>query len=179
MRKFVLLICAVLTCILNVTAQEPQFVSKNPQTRGVLIEEFTGRLCVNCPYGHMIANAIVDDNPGKAWAGNIHGGGFAPTSYPNFNTSHAQSIINAFGVTGYPQGVVNRSTSYALSRGEWTVEANEQMGQLAECNVGGQIVINKKTRMATLSLEVYYTSNSAANMNYLTVMMLQDSILGC
>ena len=178
MRKFVLLICAVLTGILNVTAQEPQFVSKNPQTRGVLIEEFTGRLCVNCPYGHMIANAIVDDNPGKAWAVNIHGGGFAPTSYPNFNTSHAQSIINAFGVTGYPQGVVNRSTSYALSRGEWTVEANEQMGQLAECNVGGQIVINKKTRMATLSLEVYYTSNSAANMNYLTVMMLQDSILG-
>lgn len=178
MRKFVLLICAVLTGILNVTAQEPQFVSKNPQTRGVLIEEFTGRLCVNCPYGHIIANGIVHDNPGKAWAVNIHGGGFAPTSYPNFNTSHAQSIINAFGVTGYPQGVVNRSTSYALSRGEWTVEANEQMGQLAECNVGGQIVINKKTRMATLSLEVYYTSNSAANMNYLTVMMLQDSILG-
>lgn len=178
MRKFVLLICAVLTGILNVTAQEPQFVSKNPQTRGVLIEEFTGRLCVNCPYGHIIANGIVHDNPGKAWAVNIHGGGFAPTSYPNFNMSHAQSIINAFGVTGYPQGVVNRSTSYALSRGEWTVEANEQMGQLAECNVGGQIVINKKTRMATLSLEVYYTSNSAANMNYLTVMMLQDSILG-
>lgn len=178
MRKFVLLICAVLTVILNVNAQEPQFVSKNPQTRGVLIEEFTGRLCVNCPYGHIIANGIVSDNPGKVWAVNVHGGGFAPTSYPNFNTTYAGTIIDAFNVSGYPQGVVNRSTSYALSRGEWTVAANEQMAQIAECNVGGRVVVNKKTRMATLSLEVYYTANSAANKNYLTVMMLQDSILG-
>ena len=178
MRKFVLLICVVLTCVLNVYAQEPQFVSKNPQTRGVLIEEFTGRLCVKCPYGHIIANSIVHDNPGKAWAINVHGGGFAPTSYPNFNTAYAESIIDAFNVSGYPQGVVNRSTSYALSRGDWTVEADRQMEQLAECNVGGQVVINKETRMAMLSLEVYYTSNSAANKNYLTVMMLQDSILG-
>ena len=178
MRKFVLLICAVLTGILNVTAQEPQFVSKNPQTRGVLIEEFTGRLCVNCPYGHIIANGIVHDNPGKAWAVNVHGGGFAPTSYPNFNTTYAGTIIDAFNVSGYPQGVVNRSTSYALSRGDWTVEANQQLEQMAECNVGGRVFINKKTRMATLSLEVYYTANSAVNKNYLTVMMLQDSILG-
>lgn len=178
MRKFVLLICVVLTCILNVNAQEPQFVSKNPQTRGVLIEEFTGRLCINCPYGHIIANSIVRDNPGRAWAINVHGGGFAPTSYPNFNTAYAESIIDAFNVSGYPQGVVNRSTSYALSRGEWTVEANLQTEQLAECNVGGQVLINKETRMATISLEVYYTANSVANKNYLTVMMLQDSILG-
>ncbi|MBO5957184.1 MAG: Omp28-related outer membrane protein [Bacteroidales bacterium] len=178
MRKFVLLICAVLTGILNVTAQEPQFVSKNPQTRGVLIEEFTGRLCVNCPYGHIIANTIVNDNPGRAWAVNIHGGAYAPTSYPNFNTSHADAIINGFNVSAYPQGVVNRSTSYALSRGDWTVEANQQLEQMAECNVGGRVVINKKTRMATLSLEVYYTANSMANKNYLTVMMLQDSVSG-
>ena len=37
---------------------------------------------------------------------------------------------------------------------------------MAECNVGGRVIINKKTRMATLSLEVYYTANSAANKNY-------------
>lgn len=178
MRKFVLLICAVLAFLLNVNAQEPQFVSKEPQTRGVLIEEFTGRLCINCPYGHIIANGVVHDNPGKAWAVNVHGGAYAPTSYPNFNTSHADAIINGFNVSAYPQGVVNRSTSYALSRGDWTVEANQQLEQMAECNVGGRVVINKKTRMATLSLEVYYTANSAANKNYLTVMMLQDSISG-
>ena len=104
MRKFVLSLCAVLTCMLNINAQEPQFVSKEPQTRGVLIEEFTGRLCINCPSGHIIANGIVHDNPGMAWAVNVHGGGFAPTSYPNFNTAYAESIIQAFDVTGYLEG---------------------------------------------------------------------------
>ena len=34
------------------------------------------------------------------------------------------------------------------------------------------------TRMATITVEVYYTGNSTADENYLTVAMLQDSILG-
>ncbi len=178
MKRLTLLICVMALSLLKANAQESQFVSMEQQKRGVLIEEFTGRFCVNCPYGHIIANSIVNDNPGRAWAINVHGGGFSPTSYPNFNTSYAESIIDAFNVSGYPQGVVNRSTSYALSRGDWTVEANQQLEQMAECNVGGQVIINKETRVATISVEVYYTANSTYNKNYLAVMMLQDSILG-
>ena len=40
------------------------------------------------------------------------------------------------------------------------------------------VVINPVTRMATINVEVYYTGNSAYDENYLTVAMLQDSILG-
>ena len=39
-------------------------------------------------------------------------------------------------------------------------------------------MVNPETRVATITVEVYYTSNSAVDQNFLTVAMLQDSILG-
>ena len=44
----------------NITAQN--FVSFAPQSKGVLIEEFTGRYCQYCPEGHIVANNIVHNN---------------------------------------------------------------------------------------------------------------------
>lgn len=52
------------------------------------------------------------------------------------------------------------------------------MNQVAECNVAGVAIVNPLTRMATITVEVYYTGNSAVNENYLSIAMLQDSILG-
>ena len=176
MKKLSLLVGALLACFMQVNAQE--FVSTEPQNRNVVIEEFTGRNCGYCPDGHVIANEIVHNNPGRAWAVNIHAGGYAPTSYPNFNTTVSTTICNGFGVTGFPAGVVNRSTAQAQGRGQWAALANQQLGQAAECNIAGQVVINDATRTAKINVEVYYTANSTESENQLTIVMLQDSIWG-
>ena len=176
MKKFTFLMCAVLACLLQVNAQ--QFVSTEVQNRNAIIEEFTGRNCGYCPDGHVIANSIVHANPGRVWAVNVHAGGYAPTSYPNFNTGVSTTICNGFGVTSFPAGVVNRSTAQAQGRGSWQSLTNQQLSQVAECNVAGQVVINPVTRLAKITVEVYYTANSASDKNYLTIYMLQDSIWG-
>ena len=176
MKKFTFLMCAVLACLLQVNAQ--QFVSTEVQNRNAIIEEFTGRNCGYCPDGHVIANSIVHANPGRVWAVNVHAGGYAPTSYPNFNTGVSTTICNGFQVTGFPAGVVNRSTAQAQGRGSWQSLTNQQLSQVAECNVGGQVVVNPVTRIAKINVEVYYTANSAESTNYLTIYMLQDSIWG-
>ena len=176
MKKFTFLMCAVFACLLQVNAQ--QFVSTDPQNRNAVIEEFTGRNCGYCPDGHVIANSIVHANPGRVWAVNVHAGGYAPTSYPNFNTGVSTTICNGFQVTGFPAGVVNRSTAQAQGRGQWQSLVNQQLSQAAECNVAGQVVVNPVTRLAKITVEVYYTANSASANNYLTIVMLQDSIWG-
>ncbi len=176
MKKFTFLMCAVFACLLQVNAQ--QFVSTDPQNRNAVIEEFTGRNCGYCPDGHVIANSIVHANPGRVWAVNVHAGGYAPTSYPNFNTGVSTTICNGFQVTGFPAGVVNRSTATAQGRGSWQSLTNQQLSQAAECNVAGQVVVNPVTRLAKINVEVYYTANSASANNYLTIVMLQDSIWG-
>lgn len=176
MKKFTFLMCAVLACLLQVNAQ--QFVSTDPQNRNAIIEEFTGRNCGFCPDGHVIANQIVHSNPGRVWAVNVHAGGYSPTSFPNLNCGVSTTICNGFQVTGFPAGVVNRSTATAQSRGQWQSLTNQQLQQAAECNVAGQVVINPVTRIAKINVEVYYTANSASDKNYLTIYMLQDSIWG-
>lgn len=167
---------ALLSMTCMVKAQ--QFVSTEPANRNVILEEFTGRGCGYCTDGHRIANQIMASNPGRVWAINIHAGGYAQTSYPNMITTDGNTIHGGFSISGYPTGVVNRTTSNGIDRGQWSGQANTQMSQASECNVAGIARINPDTRMATITVEVYYTGNSTVDENYLTVAMLQDSILG-
>lgn len=133
MRKLTLLLCVVFACVLQMNAQ--QYVSTEPSNKNVILEEFTGRNCGYCPDGHRIANQIMRDNPGRVWAINVHAGGFAPTSYPNLICQDGQTIHNGFSISGYPSGVVNRTTSSAIGRGEWTSAAAQELNQPAVLNV--------------------------------------------
>ena len=155
-----------------------EYVSTQPQNRNVLIEEFTGRNCGYCPDGHRIANLIMANNPGRVWAVNIHAGGFSPVTYPNMNTTDGTTITSGFGIGGFPAGHVNRSTAEDLGRNQWESHTNTQLAQQAEVNVAGFVTLNHATRTAEITVEVYYTANSSQSTNYLTIMMLQDSILG-
>lgn len=155
-----------------------EYVSTQPQNRNVLIEEFTGRNCGYCPDGHRIANLIMANNPGRVWAVNIHAGGYSPVTYPNMNTTDGSAITSGFGIGGFPAGHVNRSTTVDLGRNQWESHTNTQLAQQAEVNVAGFVTLNHATRTAEITVEVYYTANSSQSTNYLTIMMLQDSILG-
>ena len=177
MKKITLVLMALLSMICTVNAQ--QYVSTEPSNRNVILEEFTGRTCQWCPDGHLIANQIKANNPDRFWSVNIHSNGyFSATSYPNLNTDKGNQIRAAFGATSFPSGVVNRSTATAQGRGSWSSLANQQFNQSAECNVAGLARIDPDTRLATITVEVYYTGNSSESEDYLTVMMLQDSIFG-
>ena len=176
MKKFTFALMALLAFTFTLKAQ--QFVSTEPTNRNVIIEEFTGRNCQYCPDGHRIVNELMAANPGRLWGVNIHAGGYAPTSYPNMITQDGNTIHGGFSISGYPTGVVNRTTSDGQGRNLWANLANQQMNQVSECNIGGRVVVNPQTRAATVMVEVYYTGNSSVNENYLTVAMLQDSILG-
>ncbi|MBR2051741.1 MAG: Omp28-related outer membrane protein, partial [Bacteroidales bacterium] len=156
------------------------FKYDNPQQqyRNVLIEEFTGRNCMWCPNGHKIANQIAADNHGRVFPINIHAGDYSPTTYPNLNTSDGEKILNGSIVTAFPSGIINRSTSSSIFTDEWEAQTASQLSQLAEVNIDGKVVINPDTRVAAITVELEYTSSSVNNTNYLTIMMLQDSIFG-
>lgn len=179
MKKIASLFFA-LTFFIGANAQ--QYVSTEVENRNLLIEEFTGRDCPNCPAGHIISSDIIHTNEGHAWSIGIHTGYFAPTTYPNLNTDISAVLVDPYddvnGGLGYPAAVLNRSTEQAVGRGQWRDIAAEVLQQTAECNVAGHVVINPITRVATITTEVYYTANSNESTNYLTIVMVQDSIIG-
>ena len=176
MKKVLLSIIIAAACIFQASAQS--FVDTIVHQRNVVLEEFTGRNCGYCTDGHRIANEIAASHPGRFWAVNIHAGSFAPTTYPNLKTNDGNTIHNGFSIDGYPSGVVNRGTTAAIDRGQWASVTNQMLAQNSYVNLGGQVIINPFTRTATITVEAYYTGDSPQSTNFLTVVMLQDSILG-
>ena len=177
MNKKVFFLLVFLAFFFSLEAQ--QFVATTPSNRKGVLEEFTGRTCSYCPQGHVIANNIQANYPDRFFTVNIHSDGYnSLNSYPNLNTAKGNQIRAAFTAEYLPRGVVNRSTPSAVSRDVWASYAEEQLEQTAECNVGGKVMIDPETRVAAIEVEVYYTANSSVSENYLTIVMLQDSIIG-
>ena len=177
MKKLSLLLIVLMTCLMQVDAQD--FVSTEPQKKNVLIEEFTGRGCPNCPDGHIIANAIHNSYPDRVCLVSVHSqSGQSPQSYPNLNTPLSATIFSAFDGSSIPTAVINRSTAEKQGRTSWSALAGEELTKDAIVNVDGVVMIDEATRMATIIVEAYYTGDSESSTNYLTIYMVQDNILG-
>lgn len=171
MKRNVIIAMFLMFLALGLNAQN--FVSTIPANRNVILEEFTGSYCQYCPEGHKLAKELAAAHPDNIFVVNIHAGYYATSE---FETTDGNAINSGFIVNSFPSGLVNRGTEKSISRGEWGANIQQQMAQIAECNVAGQVAIDKETRKATVTVEVYYTSNSASETNYLNVIMLQDNI---
>ena len=159
-------------------------VSTEVQLKNAVLEEFTGIHCVYCPEGHVIAQSILDNNPGRAVAIAIHQGSFAVPSgsEPDYRTPWGNAIAGQAGVNSYPSATVNRhlfsGNVTMLGRGDWVSRCNEMMAQESPVNVGIESSYNASNRELTVHVELYYTSNAAQTTNFLNVALIQDHIFG-
>ncbi len=159
-------------------------VSTTPENKKVILEEYTGINCVYCPQGHAIAQAMKDANPDDVFLINIHVGGFATpgAGQPDFRTPFGTAIAAQAGVTGYPQGSINRhvfsGSSTAMGRGQWTGAGNTIRSESSYLNMGVEAEIDVATRELTVDVEAYYTDDSPQATNKLNVALLQNNTLG-
>lgn len=161
-------------------------VGTAPQNKKAILEEFTGIHCGYCPDGHYIANVIQASDPANTVLINIHSGSFANAAVgePDLKTAIGSAIdlMPGNGITGYPAGTMNRSvltgSVMAGGRGNWAAWATSVKTQTAYCNVAVQGNVNAVTRVLTYTAQVYYTANSPVSTNSLTVMLLEDKVLG-
>lgn len=165
------------------------FVSTTPQNRNVVLEEFTGINCTFCPNGHLIANQLRANNPGRVVVVNVHVGGFAAPDpgQPDLRTNFGGPLTSQANVTGYPAATVNREVFQGLgqngggtgmSRGNWTNAANQLLPQSSPVNVAARASVNLATRELTVVVEAFYTAASDASTNRLTVALMQNNIEG-
>jgi len=160
-------------------------VSTDVQNKNVILEEFTGIHCGYCPFGHAIAQGILDDHPNDAFVINIHTGGYATPNGndPDFRTEFGSAIASQSGLVGYPAGTVNRhlfagmsqGSGTAMSRGDWVNASNQILAQESYVNVGVEATLNLTTRELNIHVEAYYTGNSPESTNMLNVVILQDT----
>lgn len=82
--------------------------------RTVLIEDFTGQNCVNCPAAHRTLDKLAEQYGDKLIAVSIHAGEFGVSSdytrYTGLMQPEGNIYNDRYGITSWPQGVVNHGT---------------------------------------------------------------------
>lgn len=183
MKKQLLFLGLLLFAISGLMAQN--LVTTETLNKNVVLEEYTGIHCQYCPDGHRIAQGIAAANPGRVVLINVHQGSFAVPSgsEPDYRTPFGDALAAQTGLTGYPSGTVNRhvfpgNTTTAMNRGSWSGAADQIMAMVSPVNVGVESAFNDATRELTITVELYYTANSAVSSNFINVALLQDSVIG-
>ncbi len=183
MRKVLFYIFALGSLVTNAQT----FVSTIPENKKIILEDFTGISCGNCPSGHQIAQQIHDANPDDVFLINIHTGQFAiPQGIgTDFNTVSGTLIAGQAGIVGYPAGTVNRhqftmsqGVGTAMSKADWDTASTQILAQLSPVNIGLLSSIDMATNTLTVDVEVYYTGTQNVTSNMLNIAVVQNNIEG-
>jgi thiol-disulfide isomerase/thioredoxin len=101
--------------------------------RTILIEDFTGQNCVNCPGAHEVLDQLVAQYPDNIIPVSIHAGHFGVaverTRYPDYvglMQPEGDGMASRWGITAFPMGVINR-TGEALEVDAWATAVRDQL----------------------------------------------------
>ncbi len=145
----------------------------------VLLEDFTGVKCVNCPAAAEIAadlqaqygeHLVVLGVHPKSALQNPAGG------FPDFRTDDGNEWNNYFNISAYPTGTVNRQA--AIGTASWTTE----VGDIIDNDAPVRLIIKSEyddvTRELKLSIHSKFLQTVESDDVHLTVCMMEDNIIG-
>lgn len=106
--------------------------------RTVLLEDFTGQNCLNCPNAHKIAAELHDEYGENLIVVSMHAGSFGvPVDYTKFlglMQPEGDEYAAKLGVENYPSGVINRNSG-VLSEASWRSAVREAIQQTSNLNL--------------------------------------------
>ncbi len=109
-------LCGLLLCSCGNIAEDDRYIAVEPVKveRTVLLEDFTGQNCVNCPAAHRTIEALEAQYGAHLVAVSIHAGhfGIAATNkrYTGLMQEEGQEYNDRYGIEEYPSGVVDGKT---------------------------------------------------------------------
>ena len=186
--KKVKLIAAMLLSSISLTSLAYE-VSTEIQWKNVLLEDFTGIHCPNCPDGHIIVHDLNELHPKRIFPVAVHSGYYAVPSFgePDYRTEEGNTIDVGLGTVnaGRPCGVLNRVYSEPgnpnvkiYSRDAWLQVCKDIMNEVAPVNLLIKSECDMATRELTVVVEGYCTGELSSTTANLSVLITQDNILG-
>ena len=99
--------------------------------RAVLIEDFTGQRCVNCPDAHEIIEKLQEQYGDYVIPVSIHAGGFAISAERGgLGTATGEEYNNHWGINSWPAGIVDRNSGIT-TYDQWAAIARTDMSKPA------------------------------------------------
>lgn len=162
--------------------------SDTVQDRNVVIEEFTGVSCSNCPKGHATIASIQAKYPGRIVAIGLYEKGNGntdpnPCTKQDLRTDDASSICSViFGSVsqlpgaGIDRVVAGAPPSIQLDRSIWPAQADARIAVPAPVSMYITSQYNAASRVVTVTVRSVFTQAFNKGVR-LTVGVLEDSII--
>ncbi len=142
----------------------------------VLLEDYTGQLCGNCPEAAEIADRLYKVNGGRVIVTAIHAGIFAKKELPDyqydFTTPTGDALDAAFKISraGNPNGLVNRVTiSNRIIQGHptWETVVAQQLQRMPALDLAMSHTFypESKTLVVTVRTEALADIDAPANVS--------------
>lgn len=170
-------------------------------TQNVLIEDYTGQYCGNCPRAAHMADSMRQKYPGRVLVTEVHVTDyFAAPRLPHFpldfrvpdyaqplpNALVSSAIGQAFDLDnrGLPQGAVNRSPFTAANNDPvatfslWPAVVASQLALAPTVELRATPLYNRTTRLLRLKTSTKYLTSRAGRNMRLGVIVTEDSLMG-
>ena len=152
--------------------------------RKILIEDFTGHKCPNCPFAADVAKAIHEEHPDQVVIMAIHAGDFAKPDATgsftyDFRTPEGNQLNTDFGLTSWPKGLISRissNTGMLIDYPKWA----ETVDTLLDDEATIKMTMSKTYTEATRSLDVTIQSEFLTDIDqntFICVYLTEDSII--
>lgn len=172
-------VCLLTSCETNIAEKDRLVYVQPPQVgRKVLIEDFTGQNCVNCPRANDVIHQLQEQyGADTVIAVGIHSGPFGfrgNDTYPvGLATDLGDTYYNHWGIEAQPQGMVNRLGVF--NDPEWPAVVRYELERQAPLDIEIKNVYSE----ADNSVDVTVTSvgTSGAVDGKLQLWIVEDSIV--
>ena len=131
------------------------YVPPTNVARAVLIEDFTGQRCINCPDAHdTIASLQRQYGDSVVVAVSIHGGPLAfagNAANIGLATDEGNRYVDYWGVDAFPKGLINRRGA-AVNIDQWPTLVREQASRPATVELSATAVYDAQSRRLSVSV---------------------------
>jgi hypothetical protein len=144
-------------------------------TRNVLMEEYTGTWCPNCPDGHTYIKALEASYPNTFINIGMHNNDAYTIPYETAMEANVQ-------VAGFPRATIDRFTyslgnAFCMSRGFWTGAVADRVNLTSPVDITSLATgYISGTRQLTVNVNYKFLS-AVSEETHLTCVLLEDSIL--
>ncbi|MCU0361455.1 MAG: Omp28 family outer membrane lipoprotein [Bacteroidia bacterium] len=191
----------ILTCIaglwlntscdkINTPIQSPQTPSDtNVFVRKVLLEDYTGHTCGNCPNAAKVAESLSEQYGENLVVLAVHAGFFAKVKLPNYPASYTTTAGNdwdatsGFGVSnvGNPNGMVNRknyeNNGLIQKETKWPTTVALAINDTYILGLKLKLNYNASTRTLNTNVKANFKIGYSNNVK-VNLVLTEDSIIG-
>lgn len=111
-------------------SEDDRYIETSPveTLRKVLLEEFTGQFCPNCPEGHEVIESLEEQYGDQLIVVSIHAGNFGVPAPQGLMVPDGNVYANRWEIQAYPSAVVDRNSG-VLGRNQWPTAVREELGK--------------------------------------------------